>query len=76
MDSAVDIRVAGARERQKQTFNEEIDNLVCPGDVITTDTGFMRYDNLLFVFGSRHTQSQFVSTLQINLNLKKDYQCR
>jgi TPP-dependent 2-oxoacid decarboxylase len=55
MDSAVDIRVAGARERQKQTFNEEIDNLVCPGDVITTDTGFMRYDNLLFVFGSRHT---------------------
>ena len=43
MDSAVDIRVAGARERQKQTFTEEIDNLVCPGDVITTDTGFMRY---------------------------------
>lgn len=50
MDSAVDIRVAGARERQKQTFTEEIDNLVCPGDVITADTGFMRYDNLVFVF--------------------------
>ncbi|VDH99228.1 exosome complex component RRP4 [Mytilus galloprovincialis] len=38
----VDIRVVGARDRQKQELTEEISNLVCPGDVITTDTGFMR----------------------------------
>ena len=39
---AVDIRVAGSRERQKPEMQEELTNLVTPGDVITTDTGFMR----------------------------------
>ncbi len=40
--ATVDIRLASARVRQKTEENEEIDNLVTPGDIITTDTGFMR----------------------------------
>ena len=39
----VDIRLASARVREKSTEEDEIDNLVTPGDVITADTGFMRY---------------------------------
>ncbi|KAJ8300139.1 hypothetical protein KUTeg_021658 [Tegillarca granosa] len=39
---SVDIRIAGARESTKQLDSEEISSLVTPGDVITTDTGFMR----------------------------------
>lgn len=39
---AVDIRLACSRAQRNQTTNEEPDNLVSPGDVITTDTGFMR----------------------------------
>ncbi|XP_048245546.1 exosome complex component RRP4-like [Haliotis cracherodii] len=40
--ATVDIRLASARVRQKTGDIEEINNLVTPGDVITTDTGFMR----------------------------------
>ncbi|XP_046567551.1 exosome complex component RRP4-like [Haliotis rubra] len=40
--ATVDIRLASARVRQKTGDVEEINNLVTPGDVITTDTGFMR----------------------------------
>lgn len=40
----MDIRVsAGEDNRKKRTQVEEIDNLVSPGDIITSDTGFMRY---------------------------------
>ncbi|KAK3607221.1 hypothetical protein CHS0354_031718 [Potamilus streckersoni] len=39
---AVDIRVAGARERPKPEVSEELNNLVTPGDVITSDTGYLR----------------------------------
>ncbi|XP_041368167.1 exosome complex component RRP4-like [Gigantopelta aegis] len=38
----VDIRLASARGREKSTQDDEINNLVTPGDVITADTGFMR----------------------------------
>ncbi|XP_056013323.1 exosome complex component RRP4-like [Ostrea edulis] len=39
----MDIRVsAGEDNRKKRTQVEEIDNLVSPGDIITSDTGFMR----------------------------------
>ena len=40
---AVDIRIASARQRLRPEISEEISNLVTPGDVITSDTGFMRY---------------------------------
>ncbi|KAL5012542.1 hypothetical protein ScPMuIL_011093 [Solemya velum] len=39
---AVDIRLAGTRETTKRAVPDEIANLVTPGDVITSDTGFMR----------------------------------
>jgi len=39
---AVDIRLAVARVDKQKPHTEEPDNLMCPGDVITTDTGFMR----------------------------------
>ena len=39
---AVDIRLASARERVKPDISEDLTNLVTPGDVITSDTGFMR----------------------------------
>jgi hypothetical protein len=39
----MDIRVsAGEDSKKKRSQVEEIDNLVCPGDIITSDTGFMR----------------------------------
>lgn len=40
---AVDIRIASAWKRLKPENADEIVNLVTPGDVITSDTGFMRY---------------------------------
>lgn len=39
---AVDIRIATGRQRLKPDDLGEISNLVTPGDVITSDTGFMR----------------------------------
>jgi hypothetical protein len=39
---AVDIRIASACERLKPENIDELSNLVTPGDVITSDTGFMR----------------------------------
>ncbi|XP_064603009.1 exosome complex component RRP4-like [Liolophura sinensis] len=39
---AVDIRLASARVAAQDEVPEEPANLVSPGDVITTDTGFMR----------------------------------
>ena len=45
----VDIRLASARVREKSTEEDEIDNLVTPGDVITADTGFMRYIIRVFI---------------------------
>lgn len=45
---AFDIRIASTRQRLKPDNSEEISNLVTPGDVITADTGFMRYEQDLF----------------------------
>ena len=39
---AVDMRLASSRERVKHDLDEDLSNLVTPGDVITSDTGFMR----------------------------------
>lgn len=40
----MDIRVsAAAKDRDTRSHVEEIENLVTPGDIITSDSGFMRY---------------------------------
>ncbi|XP_052246694.1 exosome complex component RRP4-like [Dreissena polymorpha] len=39
---AVDIRIARGKKQIKQIHAEEIENLVTPGDIITSDQGFMR----------------------------------
>lgn len=39
---AVDIRLASARVASQDAVPDEPANLVSPGDMITTDTGFMR----------------------------------
>lgn len=40
----MDIRVSAAgKDRETRSHVEEIDNLVTPGDIITSDSGFMRY---------------------------------
>lgn len=39
---AVDIRISSVRQTLKPDIVDEISNLVTPGDVITSDTGFMR----------------------------------
>ena len=41
----IDIRLAAARINKDSTNQEEPKHLMTPGDVITTDTGFMRYTN-------------------------------
>lgn len=53
----MDIRVsAAAKDRDTRSHVEEIENLVTPGDIITSDSGFMRYAprnffNLIMVIG-------------------------
>lgn len=40
----MDIRVSAAgKDRDTRSHVEEIENLVTPGDIITSDSGFMRY---------------------------------
>ncbi len=40
--AAVDIYLSANRVKKRKQNAEEPDNLMTPGDVITTDTGFMR----------------------------------
>ena len=39
---AVDIRLATSRVKKGSLASGELDNLMSPGDVITSDPGFMR----------------------------------
>ena len=39
---SVDIRLAGSRVPKENLDYEEPENLMTPGDIITSDTGFMR----------------------------------
>ena len=39
---AVEIKLACSRLKKQNVENEEPEHLMTPGDVITTDTGFMR----------------------------------
>ena len=40
---ALEIRLACARVRPLREADEEPEHLMAPGDVITSDTGYMRY---------------------------------
>ncbi|XP_045205312.2 exosome complex component RRP4-like [Mercenaria mercenaria] len=51
---AVDIRLASACERLKPENVDELSNLVTPGDVITSDTGFMRGHGTFMEDGGHH----------------------
>ncbi|XP_060606712.1 LOW QUALITY PROTEIN: exosome complex component RRP4-like [Ruditapes philippinarum] len=51
---AVDIRIASACERLKPENIDELSNLVTPGDVITSDTGFMRGHGTFMEDGRHH----------------------
>ena len=45
-----DIRLVSACKRQNTAMTGELSNLMTPGDVITADSGFMRYGLLSFKF--------------------------
>ena len=49
---AVDIRIARGKKQIKQTHAEEIENLVTPGDIITSDQGFMRLNVFIYLNGT------------------------
>ncbi|WAR23408.1 EXOS2-like protein, partial [Mya arenaria] len=51
---AVDIRISTARNYAKPDHSESIANLVTPGDVITSDQGFMRGHGTFMEEGKHH----------------------